>query len=125
MAESDFYPAGAYNDPDAPFNEKIIPLREFDIEAEFTMRKVVTVKTSDYIPEYDDENGRDCPNTENTDWHSAYDDNGHYTIIELLSELEEYVLEDMKTCSPNTGKGRALKRLLENCRGWTMEANFE
>lgn len=126
MAQKDFYPEGAYSDPNAPFNEPVIREREFDIDVEFVMHKTVTVKTNDYVPEYDDEDGRECANTENTDWKNAYDNCGHYSIQEMLEELKQYVVEDMKTCSPNTCKGASLKRLLESCDGWeTIESTFE
>ena len=67
MSEADYYPAGAYSDPNAPYNEPVIPERDFDIDVEFVMSKTVTVTTNDYAPDYDDEDGRENANTENTD----------------------------------------------------------
>lgn len=126
MAQKDFYPEGAYSDTNAPFNEPVICERDFDIDVEFVMHKTVTVKTNDYVPEYDDEDGRECANTENTDWGDAYDNSGHYSIQEMLEELKQYVIEDMKTCSNNTCRYASLKRLLESCEGWeTVESTFE
>ena len=109
----------------APFNEVVLPERDFDIECEFVMRKYVTVTTNDYVPEYDDEDGRESADTENTDWGHAFANSGHFTIQDLIDELREYVKEDMKNCAPNTGKGAHLERLLEACNGWeTVEANY-
>lgn len=110
----------------APFNEPIIPERDFDIDVEFVMSKSVTVTTNDYAPEYDDEDGRENANTENTDWEEAYDNSGHLTIAEMLQELESYVKDDMEKTAPNSGKGRYLQRVLESCQGWEVkEKTFE
>jgi len=126
MSEADYYPAGAYSDPNAPYNEPIIPERDFDIDVEFVMSKAVTVTTNDYAPEYDDEDGREYTNTENTDWEKAYDNSGHLTIAEMLQELESYVKDDMTKTAPNSGKGRYLQRVLESCQGWEVkEKTFE
>lgn len=126
MSEADYYPAGAYSDPNAPYNEPVIPERDFDIDVEFVMSKTVTVTTNDYVPEYDDEDGREYANTENTDWEQAYDNSGHLTIAEMLQELESYVKDDMTKTAPNSGKGLYLKRVLESCQGWEVkEKTFE
>ena len=126
MSAADYFPAGAYSDPNAPYNEPIIPERDFDIDVEFVMSKAVTVTTNDYAPEYDDEDGREYANTENTDWEKAYDNSGHLTIAEMLQELESYVKDDMTKTAPNTGKGRYLQRVLESCQGWEVkEKTFE
>lgn len=126
MSEADYYPAGAYSDPNAPYNEPIIPERDFDVDVEFVMSKTVTITTNDYAPEYDDEDGRENANTENTDWEQAYDNSGHLTIAEMLQELESYVKDDMTKTAPNSGKGRYLQRVLESCQGWEVkEKTFE
>lgn len=119
------YPPGA-DTPDAPWNEPVIPERDFDVEVTITMSKVVTVTTDDYTPEYDDEDGNTYANTENTEWDKAFENSGHFTIAELLEELKGYVVEDMKTCAPNTGKGAHLQRLLLACEDWeTIEESYE
>lgn len=117
----DNYPPGAAHDKNAPYNEPIIPERDFEVDVEFVMRKnAVDVKTDKYVPEFDDEDGHTRANTEDTDWEDVYGDSGHYTILEMLDELKQYIEEDLKTCSPNTCKGAALKRLLEDCQGWEI-----
>ena len=126
MSEADYFPAGAYSDPNAPYNEPVIPERDFDIDVEFVMSKTVTVTTNDYAPEYDDEDGREYANTETTDWEQAYDNSGHLTIAEMLQELESYVKDDKTKTAPNSGKGRYLQRVLESCQGWEVkEKTFE
>ena len=68
MSEADYYPAGAYNDPRAPYNEVDIPERDFEVTISQTLSRTVTIVTDDYYPEYDEEDGHTYANTENTDW---------------------------------------------------------
>lgn len=122
----DNYPPGAAHDPNAPYNEPIIPERDFDVEVTITMSKVVTITTDNYVPEYDDEDGHTYANTENTEWDKEFENSGHFTIADLIEELKGYVVEDMKTCAPNTGKGAHLQRLLLACEDWeTIEESYE
>ena len=119
------YPPGA-DTPDAPWNQPVIPEREFDVEVTITMSKVVTITTDNYVPEYDDEDGHTYANTENTERDKEFENRGHFTIADLIEELKGYVVEDMKTCAPNTGKGAHLKRLLLACEDWeTIEESYE
>lgn len=119
------YPPGA-DTPDAPWNEPLIPERDFDVEVTITMSKVVTITTDNYVPECDDEDGSMYANTENTEWDKEFENSGHFTIADLLEELKGYVVEDMKTCAPNTGKGAHLQRLLLACEDWeTIEESYE
>lgn len=122
----DNYPPGAAHDPNAPYNEPLIPERDFDVEVTITMSKVVTITTDNYVPEYDDEYGHTYANTENTEWDKEFENSGHFTIADLIEELKGYVVEDMKTCAPNTGKCAHLKRLLFACEDWeTIEESYE
>ena len=110
----------------APWNEPVIPERDFDVEVTITMSKVVTITTDNYVPEYDDEDGHTYANTENTEWDKEFENSGHFTIADLIEELKGYVVEDMKTCAPNTGKGAHLQRLLLACEDWeTIEESYE
>ena len=122
----DNYPPGAAHDPNAPYNEPLIPEREFDVEVTITMSKVVTITTDNYVPEYDDEDGHTYANTENTEWDKEFENSGHFTIADLIEELKGYVVDDMKTCAPNTRKVSHLKRLLLACEDWeTIDESYE
>ena len=122
----DNYPPGAAHDPNAPYNEPLIPEKDFDVEVTITMSKVVTITTDNYVPEYDDEDGHTYANTENTEWDKEFENSGHFTIYDLIEELKCYVVEDMKTCAPNTSKGAHLKRLLLACEDWeTIDESYE
>jgi len=102
----------------APFNEPIIPERDFDIDVEFVMSKTVTVTTNDYAPEYDEEDGHTYANTDDTNWENAYDQSGHCTIPELLDELKGFIEKEIPRVAANSGRGRELQRMLESCQDW-------
>ena len=121
------YPVMSQSEWDnAPFNQVEIPEKEFDIDVEFVLRKTVTVSTNDYMPEYDDEDGREYRNTANTDWECAYSESGHYTIQELLVKLKDYALKDLEKCSDDSPKSRTLKNIIESCDGWEVfDKSFE
>ena len=122
----DNYPPGAAHDQNAPYNEPLIPERDFDVEVTITMSKVVTITTDNYVPEYDDEDCHTYANTENTEWDKEFENSGHFTIADLIEELKGYVVEDMKTCAPNTRKVSHLKRLLLACEDWeTIDESYE
>ena len=121
MSEADYYAPGSYNDPSAPWNEPVIPERDFEVDVEFVMqKKAVPVTTDKYNPEYDEEDGRTYANTDDTNWEDVYDESGYYTIPELLQELENYVKEDLERYKGDTRKERHLNAILESCQGWEV-----
>ena len=93
----------------APWNDNVDVI-EMDkaIDVEYVLQKhnVNVVTTGD------DDDLEECYNEK------------HYTVLEMLDELKEYVKADMQTCSPNTCKGAHLKRLLEDCDGWELYDKF-
>ena len=122
--EEDYYPPGAYNDPDAPWNQPAIPEEDFEVTISQTFSKTVIVTTDDYVPEkgYDEDTGS-CytyADTEETYWEQIFNQQ-HFKIQDLLSELKKYILEDIKNTGKNTGKGMYLEKLLEACDGWTED----
>ena len=120
MRESGYYPPGAEFDPQAPWNEPVIPEQDFEVDVEYVLQKTaVKVTTDDYSPEFDEETGHVDANTEDTDWENVYE-NSHYTIPELLSELELYIKQDLERYKGSATKERKLKGMLEDCQGWEM-----
>lgn len=104
----------------APFNEPVIPEKDFEVDVEYVLqKKAVNVTTDDYIPEFDEETGHVDANTEDTDWGNAYN-NSHYTIPELLVELESYIKQDLERYKGSATKERQLKEMLEDCQGWEL-----
>ena len=57
MNAADYYPAGAYYDSNAPYNQAEVPERDFDVFISQTLSRETTVSTNKYTPEYDEENG--------------------------------------------------------------------
>ena len=120
MRESGYYPPGAEFDPNAPYNEPVIPEQDFEVDVEYVLqKKAVKVTTDDYNPEFDEETGHVDANTEDTDWENAYN-NSHYTIPELLNELESYIKQDLERYKGSATKERQLKEMLEDCQGWEL-----
>ena len=119
MSEKDFYPAGAYNDPSAPYNEPVIPATSFDIDVTVTLKKSVSVTTEDYIPEYDDETGHTDANTENTNWKDAFEQE-HYSLPQLLDKLKVYLRHDISMSVGCTQRVRSLQLMLEDCENWEV-----
>ena len=113
------YPLGADNSL-APWNQEENTEIERDCDVTETIARKVTLSTTDYVAEedWDDEIGKCISvDTSETDWSAEYA-NQEYTALELISKLKTYVEEDIKNTSPDTSKGRELKRLLSACDGW-------
>lgn len=120
MRESGYYPPGAEFDPSAPYNEPVVPEREFEITISQTLSKLVTVTTDKYIPEVDYETGDLYTNTSETDWYGIYEEE-QYNILELLDHLQTFAEKELKNVSPNSGRGRELQRIIESCKDWTVD----
>lgn len=118
MRDRDYYPAGAYNDPSAPYNEVSVPDHDFDVDVTVTLSNSTTVTTNDYMPDVDEEDGRVYQDTSDTDWENAYK-KSCYTIPQMLEELK--VLLEEKLADPNCKKKTKYKQMLEDCKGWTVE----
>lgn len=122
MSEADYYPPGAYNDPDAPYNQPVTPERDFDVTVSQTLSRDVGVTTDNYRPEYDDEDGRTYANTEDTDWRKVYGQQ-HLTILELLEDYKVR-LETLKITLDDEKEIKRIDYLLSECEGW-VEDDFE
>lgn len=116
MREEDYYPAGAYDDPRAPYNEIEIPEKDFEVTISQELYKEgVCVTTDDYLLEYCHEDGHTYTDTSETDWKSAYNEE-HYTALELIDKL-------MHICNEELSFGKLvtdfdLVKLLDECKGW-------
>lgn len=103
-----------------PTEEMTLPDREFYVNVSYTLLKKAKVTTNDYTPILT-EDGRICAeNTSNTDWKEAYEGD-HYTILELLHELEHYIDKEMCMVANGSGRGRELQRMKEDVKEWELE----
>lgn len=135
MRESGWYPPGAEFDPNAPYNEPVIPEKEFEITCCQTLSKTTNVYTDNYIPgccgcDYEDgvaTGWHDGDDTSDTNWADEYHDNDHYTPIQLIglfkeslkSQLESW--EGMDETSAGKAQIRKIEYLIEECEGWTED----
>ena len=119
MSEADFYPAGAYRDPSAPYNQVEVPEREFDVCVSQSLSKSTSIYTQDYQPEYDEETGHTDADTTNTDWKKAYQNVAMtpLDIINAAGKLAKAFLEEGKT----RVEGIYLKSLVEECKDWSND----
>jgi hypothetical protein len=131
----DNLPPGAANDPDAPFNEVIVPDMEFDVTISISLSKTVQCMTNKYTPVVIDEPHNriheEYPDTSDTPWSEVYSDD-HKTIMELLEELKKYVQKDLDNLINDDTKmdkafhRRRLEWLMEECDGWVVnEEDYE
>ena len=128
------YPAGAENDPRAPWNEVTVvnEPREVEVEYSVVLRKKVTVTTTDYAVERWDEDERDEDgylirtkgeevDFSETDFLAEYKEQ-HETpkdlIIRLKAELM-LLLRDKPGCVG--AKDGTWERLIKECEQWEEE----
>lgn len=124
MKDSDFYPAGASNDPRAPYNEPYIEERPFGIECTVTLQSCVHVKTSNYNEYVDEEDGHLRYDTSGVNWKDEYE-RQHYTIQNLLAVLSDYICDDLGKTKDKREIHR-LKDMLSDCEGWCLiEETYE
>jgi len=133
MRESDYYPAGAYSDPNAPYNEVEVPERDFDLTVTETLKRTATVTTQKYCPEFDDEDGRTYANTDDTDWQEVYNDNYmplSKLFVEIKKETDLFIAdmeERIRECKDSqqkfrlTQRRRRLEALADNMDGWEQQ----
>lgn len=122
------YPPGA-DGPDAPWNEKEVEEREFEVTISQTLSKNTTVYTNDYCgggyyPEVEkDIDGyhtitcMEPIDTSDTDWVEVYSKE-HYTPLELIKEFKKM----LESNEPILESKR--KHLIEECMDW-VEDDFE
>ena len=116
MSEADYYAPGSYNDPNAPWNEPVIPERDFDVCVSQTLSKNTFITTQDYYPEYDEEDGSTHANTEDTDWKQAYKDCA-MTPLDIIMAAKELAKHLMEQGQKKVGC-LYLKDYIEECDGW-------
>lgn len=126
------YPAGADN-PDAPWNESVVPEKDFDVTCSQTLSKTVTVTTDNYIPgasgvdyEPDDEGGycacgwHDPDDTSDTNWAEEYHGNDYHTPLQLLGLFKEF-LEQQLANGIVFKSPKYTEALIEECSNWTED----
>lgn len=111
---SDYYPAGAYNDPNAPYNQREIP--EIEVKCDVmvsVVREGVPVMTDNYTR---DEDGIVVFQEYLLDDY----ENCHHDIPELLGELAKYIKGELAGGMIGDRR-RQLLDMLADCQGWRTE----
>ena len=120
MRDRDYYPAGAYNDSYAPYNEYVNADKDFDITCSQTLSKSDTVTTNKYNFECDyDEDGY-WENTDTSDicWEDEWRENNHYTPVQLINLFKSFMENDLPDPKENIGKYNKYKHLISECENW-------
>ena len=133
MIESGYYPAGVEFDPSAPWNEPVVPEKEFEVTCSQSLSKTVPVITDNYIPgasgvdyESDDEGGytavgwHDPDDTSDTNWAEEYHANDYHTPLQLI-QLFEQVLKNNLEHGIVFKSSEFTQYLINECKGWTED----
>ena len=139
MSYSDNYPAGAANDPRAPYNQVDPEAVAFNVAATFTLEKTVELTTVQYEGgETDDEGYTEPYDTLGVDWKDEFEKQ-QYNPVELLEKLADIVEQNLDVIRhkllylhPNWRTGylttemRRYKGMIECARGWKItEESYE
>lgn len=118
MRDRDYYPAGAYNDPNAPYNDVTNEPYEFDCIITQTVQKYVGVETKSYNMEVDEEDGSVYREPYEANWDEEYGEQ-HLDIPELLEALQGLAKEKLEKCKDlSISEKYRLNRLIEEAGGW-------
>lgn len=130
---SGYYPAGAEDDPNAPYNQVTPDPVNVDVEVCYTLSRKATVSTRNYEAEdwddwdYSDGEVQHIGGTDydfsNTNFIDEFE-NDFYTPLELFEELKirvESELELILTPDKSTLTAKKLQRLLKSCEHWSIE----
>lgn len=89
----------------APWNDNIDVIemdKAIDVEYVLLKHNVNVVTTGD------DDDLEDCYKEK------------HYTVLELLGELESYIKQDLERYKVSATKERQLNEMLKDCQGWEL-----
>ena len=119
MRDRDFYPPGAYNDPNAPYNEVELPDIEVSCEVTVTLtKKDAPVFTGNYIDESDDEGYEGYEVLDSYQELADKYDAQHYSISWMLQQLSRYIEQELKDDGITMARRNELSKMLEDCQGW-------
>lgn len=119
MSARDYYPAGAYDDPNAPYNQSEPPAIERTCEVVETISRTVEISTTNYTyyppepwngiysAEYD---------TENVNWHEEYNEQ-YLSLVDLISNMRD-LLSKLDNNVLSRHEQHLLKQVLKESEGW-------
>ena len=91
MRDSDYYPAGAYNDPNAPYNECEAPEIELGVTVHETLTRDHTIVTNDawYVHECEEGITTTYLEDSNLDARKEYEDQNNLLAVNICKAKEE------------------------------------
>lgn len=110
------YPLGA-DTPDAPWNRQDVP--EINVDCDMTVilvKPAVPVVTDQYTK---DESGYTEITDGGLDLIKRYKQQ-HFSITDMLSELKQYITDEISTDIPASRRQR-LTDMLDDCQNWQIE----
>lgn len=130
------YPDGlSDNTPGAPWNDPVIPEKEFEITVSQTLSKTTSVWTDNYVPgtcgvdyEPDGEGGysasgwQDDDDTSDTNWNKIFLEN-EYSPLQIIQACEK-IAAALLSKDTKTFEGIWLPALISSCKDWE-EDDFE
>lgn len=130
MSASNYPPGVSDSTINAPWNDPIIPDKEFEITCSQSLSKTVTVTTNNYTPgasgvdwEADDEGHpyasewHDTDDTSDTNWNEEYHNNNHYTPLQLIILFKQHLENELNRMG-DVKNSRRIKHLIEECSDW-------
>lgn len=115
------YPPGA-DTPDAPWNQPSDPDPiELECDTCITLRKEITVETSNYWTESDAEGYTETHLEDNYKDVEKLINDQHTSLIKMLDELAKYVKGELAGGDVSNSRKRELEQLLEDCQGWSVD----
>ena len=122
MRDRDYYPAGAYSDPNAPYNKYEPDPIMVATTVTVTLTHECTIETSNYSV-YEDADEGYCQTElqdDAADINALYGEQ-HMTIPKLLEELAKYINGELAGGNVSYKRKCELKSMLDDCEGWTEE----
>lgn len=107
----------------APWNEDIPEEKEFDIICSQSLSKKVTVTTDtcDSEVDFDEYGPYTIYHTEDVEWDTVYEDNAHYTPIELIEMFKKLLQEHLEKGNVLLKSPKYTEHIIEECSDWSED----
>lgn len=122
MSEASYYPAGAYRDTMAPYNEVTPPDIKVDVCTSQSLSKTVSVTTNNYTMDGCEDEHPDYDFSD-TNWTEEYHDNDHYTPQQLMELFKQCLITMHEHGYVFKSPGQDA-HLIKECEGWTVDDEY-
>ncbi len=116
MREGGYYPPGTEFSSMSPWSEKDAPEKQFNVLCSQVLSKTVKCTTSNYALQVEDNQ----IDTSDTNWANEWSENDHYTPIQLINLLKDFITKDLIYGDSKYSKEH-LEHLLKECDGWVED----